>query len=544
MRDKPSPRSLATVAVAAYLGLFPNLACGRVAERTSSLEPKTAASNVSVSRSTSLGVSESQAGVDSPASTPSPPPPFFEKLREQAKALTQQGFVAARPTALPKQLAGIDYDAYRSIRFRPEHSLWRDAGGNFEVQFFHPGFSFDQPVKIWLLEHARAAPRELPFSRDWFSYDLVPAPPADSQLAFTGFRLHAPLNQASYRDEVVVFQGASYFRPLGKGSVYGLSARGLAIDMGEPTPEEFPRFTDFYLVRPRAGQKHVWVMALLDSQRASGAFAFRIEPGVITEIEVTADLFLREPLSTLGLAPLTSMYLFGEESERRFGDFRPEVHDSDGVLMAAHGEWLFRPLTNPTQTRVTSFRLDEPQGFGLLQRDRDFESYQDLEAQYQARPSVWIEPIGGFGKGQLRLLEIATRLETDDNIAVAWVPDDTSSRELRIEYRMHVGNELGALHSGGFVAATRLSRESSGTRFLVDFAGKALLDKEPEAIVSVERGRVLERHVEKNPYLPGVRASFLIEPEKGARDVELRAFLRSQGDALTETWSYLWHPKD
>src|SRR5690606_14025427 len=133
------------------------------------------------------------------------------------------------------------------------------------------------------------------------------------------------------------------------------------------------------------GQKHVWVMALLDSQRASGAFAFRIEPGVITEIEVTADLFLREPLSTLGLAPLTSMYLFGEESERRFGGFRPEVHDSDGVLMAANGEWLFRPLTNPTQTRVTSFRLDEPQGFGLLQRDRDFESYQDLEAQYQAR---------------------------------------------------------------------------------------------------------------------------------------------------------------
>lgn len=473
------------------------------------------------------------------------PPPFFQELERRAEALAGQPPRPPHAVQLPEALRAIDYDAYRSIRFRPDRSLWRGEPGNFEVQFFHPGFYFGDAVSLSQLEQNERRAEPIAFSRDWFDYGKVAAPAADAELAFTGFRVHAPLNTSGYRDEVIAFQGASYFRPLGKGNVYGLSARGLAIDMGEPSGEEFPRFTEFFLVRPGPSDRALWVMALLESEHATGAYAFHVHPGAPSVITVTAELYLRRAPRVLGLAPLSSMYLFGEESPGRFRDFRPEVHDSDSLLLASKsGEWLVRPLGNPERTRVSSFRLDTPVGFGLLQRDRRFESYQDLEAHYQDRPSVWIEPISGFGKGSVRLLEIATRLETDDNIAMAWVPDDTSGPRLSVRYRLRVGLDLGKLHSGGTVAATRYTPEKGNVRFLVDFAGKDLAGGNTQAVVSVERGRVVEQHVEDNPHLPGLRASFLIEPAPEARDVELRAFLERAGNALTETWSYSWRVKD
>lgn len=473
------------------------------------------------------------------------PPPFFAELARRAETLASEAPRARRAVQLPDALRAIDYDAYRSIRFRPERSLWRDEPGSFEVQFFHPGFYFGDAVGLWQLGPEERSAQPIAFSRHWFDYGKVEAPPAEAELAFTGFRVHAPLNTPNYRDEVIAFQGASYFRPLGKGNVYGLSARGLALDMGEATGEEFPRFTEFFLIRPGPKDRSLWVMALLESERATGAYAFKIRPGAPSVITVTAELHLRGSPRVVGLAPLSSMYLFGEESPGRFRDFRPEVHDSDGLLLAsATGEWLLRPLSNPERTRVSSFRLDSPAGFGLLQRDRRFESYQDLEAHYQDRPSVWIEPISGFQKGSVRLLEIATRLETDDNIAVAWVPDDTSGPRLSLRYRMRVGESVGDLHSGGTVAATRFTPEKANLRFLVDFVGKDLAGDTTKAVVSAEGGRVIEQHVENNTHLPGVRASFLVEPAPQARDVELRAFLERAGHALTETWSYSWHVKD
>lgn len=473
------------------------------------------------------------------------PPAFFEELVRRAAELASAPARPRREVHLPDSLRAIDYDAYRSIRFRPERSLWRGEPGNFEVQFFHPGFYFGDAVSISELRPGDRKAQPIGFSPDWFDYGKLGPPPAEAELAFTGFRVHAPINTSGYRDEVVAFQGASYFRPLGKGNVYGLSARALAIDLGEPTGEEFPRFTEFYLVRPGPTDRSLWVLGLLESEHATGAYAFHIRPGSPSVISVTAEVQLRGTPRVLGLAPLSSMYLFGEETPGRFGDFRPEVHDSDGLLLASRtGEWLLRPLTNPERTRVSSFRLDAPVGFGLLQRDRRFESYQDLEAHYQDRPSVWIEPVSGFEKGSVRLLEIATRLEADDNIAIAWVPDDLSRARFSLRYRMRVGRSVGPLHSGGVVAATRFAPERGKQRFLVDFSGKGLADGNAEAVVSVERGRVIEQHIENNSHLPGLRASFLVEPAPEARDVELRAFLGRAGHALTETWSYSWRVKD
>lgn len=449
---------------------------------------------------------------------------------------------APRVAALPESLRALSYEQYRGIRFRPERSLWRGEPGQFEVQFFHPGHYFRELVAVRSVQGETL--RDVAFAPSLFAYDHAPAPASADGLGFTGLRLHAPINTEAYRDEVIVFQGASYFRSLGRHQVFGLSARGLAIDTGEPVPEEFPRFSEIELIRPGTDDSFIWVLALLESRRATGAYAFRVKPGAHTEVEVNMRVFFREKVAVAGVAPLTSMYLFGEEAPGRFKDFRPEVHDSDGLAMwTGAGEWVFRPLRNPPRTTVCTFRLDSPRGFGLLQRDRDFASYQDLVSHYQDRPSAWVEPFGDWGKGSVRLLEMATELETDDNIAMLWVPDEVPDGGLALSYRLYFGPGVPHPSAPGKVASTRFSRQGDGrAHFAVDFAGDGL---EPEAAdvslhLTASGGRPIEQRVEPNRYTGGYRASFVIEA--AARDVELRAFLQRGNDVLTETWSYLWQP--
>lgn len=534
-------------ALTPVLALASSIHCTRVAARPDG--QTVGASEVGASAPNEHGSPTARAArpATEPAKLLAPPAPF-EELRQRARALALEPASERRKLQLPQSIAKLTYDQWRKIRFRPDKSLWRNEPGRFEVQFFHPGFTFVEGVKVSLADSSEkgAAVRPFPFSTDLFSYEGLPAPPPAEGIDFTGFRLHTPLNDSEYRDEVVVFNGASYFRPLGKGTVYGLSARGLAIDMGEPKPEEFPVFTEFTLVRPAPDDDFVWILALLESRRATGAYAFHVQPGDPTLIDVTAELYVREPVAALGIAPLTSMYLFGEDAPNRFGDFRPEVHDSDGVSSwSSTGEWLFRPLRNPPRTVTTSFRLDAPKGFGLVQRDRTFDHYQDLEARYQDRPSAWVEPVKGFEKGSLRLLEIATQLETDDNIALAWVPDAQPQRgePLDLSYRLHVGSADDVQGPAARVAATRLGRTEKGYRFLVDFVGPDLLRAEGvEAIVSANGGRIIEQHIEHNAFAEGIRASFEVAGEPKARDIELRAFLKNKTDVLTETWSYLWQP--
>ena len=473
-------------------------------------------------------------------------PAFFPLLVERARGL---GAAPPRPTAavdLPPSLRDIDYETYRTIRYKPEQSLWRGGPGRFEAQFFHMGYVYRDPVAMFVVEGAAAKP--IPFSPELFAYDGVPKPPPPdpSTLSFTGVRLHAPINRADYRDEFMVIQGSSYFRVVGKGQAYGLSARGLAIDTGEPSGEEFPRFTEVYLEKPAADAQAIWVMALLESRRATGAYAMRVEPGDTSSVEVVARIFLREPVRALGMAPLTSMYLFGEEQPAARGDYRPEVHDSDALVMwSAQDEWLFRPLRNPPRTTVCSFRLDSPRGFGLVQRDRAFASYQDLDSRYEARPSAWIEPLSDWGKGQVRLLEIATELESDDNIAAMWVPDQVPSDGLDLHYRLHVGAEVPVARQLGKVVSTRYAQKGSDRgRFVVDFTdvGGKGENGPPRLDVSVIGGRLVAQQLLPNPHVGGYRVQLDVVREQ-SDDIELRATLRDERHALTETWSYLWQPK-
>ena len=321
----------------------------------------------------------------------------FDDAAAEAKRLASTSYKKPEKN-ISKALENLNYDQYRDIRFRPDHNHWKERKLPFELAFFHQGRTFDSKVKINEIVGGRV--QEIAFDPDLFDYGANRLDAKDLESAgFAGFRVHYPLNTTQYKDEVVVFLGASYFRAVGKGQVYGLSARGIAVDTALHSGEEFPRFVQFWIERPEPGAKQLTIYGLLDSPRITGAYRFVVKPGVDTVMDVKAQLYLRENIAKIGIAPLTSMYMFGENQRSVTEDYRPEVHDSDGLsIHSGTGEWIWRPLVNPKRLLVTSFGMTNPLGFGLMQRDRAFPNFEDLEARYEARPSAWVEPIGKWGR--------------------------------------------------------------------------------------------------------------------------------------------------
>lgn len=472
----------------------------------------------------------------------------LDDVAAKAKSLAAQPFQDPVVT-VPHWLSELSYDQWRDIRFRPEKALWRDRDLPFEVQFFHPGQIFDRVVTIHEVDATGVHP--IPFSPGLFDYgknDIASRVPQD--LGFAGFRLHYPIKSPAYKDEVIVFLGATYFRAIGKDQGFGLSARGLAIDVAAPSGEEFPWFKEFWLVRPTRSANNVEVYALLDSPSVSGAYRFVIYPGVQTQVDVEARLFRRRDVAKLGIAPLTSMFLFGENSTRCFDNYRPEVHDSDGLLLWSDtGEWLWRPVENPATLQVHSYQMTNPRGFGVLQRDRDFRDYQDLETHQENRPSAWITPKGQWGPGRVELVEIPTNRDIHDNINAYWVPDKLPpiAEPVTFAYRMSAyGDDPGRPPAGRATATRRESGSREGSvRFVVDFEGKQLekipADDVLRAVVSVaggeEQAHIVSQYVIKVPATGGWRLGFEVEPV-GRGPFELRAYLDKAGSALTETWSY------
>ncbi len=483
----------------------------------------------------------------------------FEQVVARARSLAAQPFRDPHGVDVPQWLLDLSYDEWRDIRFRSERSLWRGTDSPFEVQLFHAGLYYDRTLQIHEID-AAGVPRDLRFDPALFDYGknrFAKRVPRD--MGFAGFRVHYPLKNPRYKDEVIVFVGASYFRAVGRPHVYGLSARGLALDTAQPSGEEFPYFREVWLQRPAAGAAELTLFALLDSPRASGAYRFVVRPGESTVVDVELRVFLRAEVRVLGLAPLTSMYTFGENDPSPREDYRPEVHDSDGLMLHdATGEWLWRPLDNPRVLRVNSFRMQNPRGFGLVQRDRDFEHYQDLETRMELRPSVWIEPRGDWGAGAVELVRIATVEEITDNIVAYWKPERMPRPQelIALAYRMHWYSEDPARPPSGRAVATRRDRgnfytvhasdDARGYRYLIDFEGARLAELAPEAALEAvvwagPGGRVVEQQLLKNPVNARWRLSFLVEPE-GAQPVELRAFLRRGAETLSETWSYTLEP--
>lgn len=479
-------------------------------------------------------------------------------VTEQARELAAEPYSESDAT-LPTALQELDYAAYRAIRFRGEHALWQDQG-LFRIEFFHPGFQYRQPVRINTVEDNRREP--LTFTPDWFDYSDSPvtAEQAAPATGFAGFRVHYPLNTPTYADEFAVFQGASYFRLVGRGQRYGLSARGLAVDTATETGEEFPRFRAFWLERPAPDATTLTVHALLDGESVTGAYRFKIRPEANVAVSVRARLFAREDVTRLGLAPLTSMFMWGENSVDSRDDHRPQVHDSDGLLVHdADGEWIWRPLTNPRAVRVTEQRGETPRGFGLVQRERRFNRYLDPEARYDQRPSLWVTPRGGdWGHGAVQLVEIPSDSEANDNIVAFWVPDEPlrAGDERTVRYRLET---FGAGRGPDELARVERTRSGWGAtpgsneqpprslrQFAVDFRGGALADLQADQPVTPEltarNGETRDVTVERLPDDAGWRVAFKLAPES-TKPVDMRLHLQQRGHRLSETWNSVWDPQ-
>jgi glucans biosynthesis protein len=464
---------------------------------------------------------------------------------------------------LPTAFREMDYDQYRAMRFRPESALWRGET-RFEVQFFHPGFLFREPVTLRQWADGRVKP--LSFDSDLFIYEGPAQAFRDDARAsefpgFAGFRLHFPMNRPDYKDEVMVFLGASYFRLVGPGQVYGLSTRGLAVDTGLPSGEEFPQFREFWLVRPEPEDDTVTVLARLDSPSVTGAYRFdlRVSPEVTVEVE--KHLFARRDIARLGIAPLTSMFLFGDLSVRGHDDFRPRVHDSEGLMSrTARDEWIWRPLNNPRVLRVSSLRDQKPQGFGLVQRNREFGAYLDMEAEYHRRPSQWVSPIeGDWGSGGVELVEIPATSETYDNIVMYWVSDEPvrAGDERYYRYRLTLFDDappgdpparVGRSRSGwGAIPGAADAPPRSLRRYVVDFSGGRLTTLGDDAPLQIRLdasgGTLDDLRLRRLPADGGWRATFLLEPGN-APAVDLRLALTLDGDPVTETWNHVWYPDE
>jgi periplasmic glucans biosynthesis protein len=457
--------------------------------------------------------------------------------------------------SLSPSIKALSYDQYRDIRFRPERALWRNTKLPFEIMFFHPGWFYEAPVVIH--EVSAEGVRELRFDPDAFDYGGNKINREElRELGFAGFRVHFPVNAPTYKDEVLVFLGASYFRGLGKGQRFGLSARGLAIDTAENTGEEFPRFVEFWIERPQASAKELTIYALLDSPRAAGAYRFVLRPGVTTVLDVDARLFLRRNIAKLGLAPLTSMFYFGANQRSAREDYRPRVHDSDGLsIQASATDWIWRPLVNPKRLLVTSFALTNPRGFGLMQRERSFGDYEDLEARYDLRPSAWVELKGPWGPGRIELVQIPVPDETNDNIVAHWVPDwqPRPKEALVYGYRVLWQKDREVRPPVGWVRETRRGRgyvksTDASIELHVDFEGPTLSRMPATAAVDValsvdSNGEVLERLTRRNEVTGGWRFVVRFRRIDGGKPVELRAHLSNGNEVLSETWSYILPPE-
>ena len=476
----------------------------------------------------------------------------FDDVVKKAEALARQHYKA--PIPIPKIMREMSYEAYQGIRFNPDRSLWRQSESRFQVMLLPPGKFYTHAVNLNVIDADGMQP--VPFRKSDFTFadpEVQKRVPADVGVA--GFKLTFPLNKKNEQNQFLVFAGASYFRAVGKENVFGISGRGLAIDTGLSTGEEFPAFTEFWLIRPSPDADEMVFYGLLDSKSLAGAYQFTVVPRQTTQLRVKATLFPRKNIQLIGIAPLTSMFFYGENTTRPTGEWRKQIHDSDGLQIhdGASGEWLWRPLLNPETLEMDYFMTDNVRGFGLLQRDVEFSDYEDLGARYDKRPSAWVEPQGDWGKGNVVLVQLPTNDETNDNIVAFWSARApvTPETPLTLAYHVNFGKARIPQNPMGTVVNTFIgdgNRIGGGNvpgayRIIVDFAGGPLAKHSASAPISSQVTalddccEILEHYVMYNEIIKGWRLSILAK-HAATKPLHLRAFLRNAESTLTETWTF------
>jgi periplasmic glucans biosynthesis protein len=483
-----------------------------------------------------------------------PAQPFdYATLKGLARSLAGAAYKPPNEN-LPRAIEKLDWDHWEAIRFRDEQSLWARDGLRYQIRFAHLGFRVRRPVRMYVVEEGHA--QELAFDPAMFDYSHAGVRPQDlpATMGFGGFKI---FYHTDWVRDCAVFQGASYFRAVSGDLQYGMSHRGLAVDTGLPQPEEFPDFVAWYLERPAKDSDQLTVYGLLDSPSIAGAYRFVIQVGDTQLMDVDAALYPRKSIERLGIAPGTSMFFVGKNQRNVSEDWRPEIHDSDGLsIWSGSGEWIWRPLNNPRALRVNTFIEEAPRGFGLMQRERRFEQYQDDGVFYEKRPSVWVEPKASWGKGAIMLVEIPTRDETADNVVAFWNPADKPQRgqELLFGYRLYwcrhnpIANPLALARYtwAGIGGVIGQPRNHFSWRFVIDFFGGNLpLLVESDRVmpvISVSRGRIEIPSARILRPENGWRAMFDLAPDESTEPINLRLYLALNGQPLSETWLYQYTP--
>lgn len=470
----------------------------------------------------------------------------FAQVRAKAEQLSKAAY-AAPQAPVPEALRALKERGYRQIRFRGDQALWHAEEQPFRIVFSHLGWLYQHPVAVNLVDGAEVL--TVPYRQDMFDFGEDGfAKDLPDDLGFAGFRVHHSLADPAHYPEIASFDGSSRFRFVGHGQVYGAAARALAIDTATSNGEEIPQFREFWLKRPTPDAAEMTIYAILDSPGLSAAYQFVFRPGAVATMDVRAVLFPRRTIEKLGIAPLSSMFLFGEGGRRGFDDYRPEVHDSDGLLIYnGRGEWLWRPLANHPSLQISAFLDENPRGFGLLQRDRDPQDYQDLGAEYERRPSLWVEPIGDWGPGWVELVEIPSDRETNNNIIAFWVRKGgvEAGTSIEVGYRIHAQLDQPPRPPLGRAVATRIGAGSApdSRRFVVDFSGGPLADLGREvtldAVLKAHAGEVGKPQLAFNPGTGGRRVMFDLFPN-GEELCEMSCSLRRGEETMTETWLYRW----
>ncbi len=485
------------------------------------------------------------AGLDEPAGMAlGAATPFDPRLiLDRARAL------AAAPYAPPPPVSdawlNLSYDAFRGIWFDTRHTLFRGQPGAVQAEFFVAGLYFPHKIGINAVSGGQSRPVTFEL-RTFDTTDAFPALPEGGS-GFAGFRLLGELEAPDRFQEYAVFQGASYFRAIGRGQAYGISARGLALNTATSSPEEFPIFREFWIEAAAPDAPSVTVHALLDSPSVAGAYSFTITKGADTQMAVSATLFPRSALATAGIAPGTSMFLFNDIDRTHFDDFREAVHDSDGLLMHnGAGEVLWRPLSNPKTVQTSSFADQNPRGFGLMQRARTPGDYNDLEAHYERRPSLWVEPLGDWGPGAVRLVELPTDKEINDNIVAFWRPEAPlmAGKAHRFDYILHW---CALAPTEGAVAPVTATRSGArvfepGRIFTIDYAPHPALGEDAaliEARVTTSVGQITHTLLQSNPATGGMRLDLTLLTD--APTAELRAELWRNDARVAEVWLNRWN---
>lgn len=470
----------------------------------------------------------------------------FETVARVARDYASKAYEAPF-SELVGSFANLNYDQYRGIRFRRDRDPW-SGSRDFWLDLLPPGAIFYEPVEINLVENGIV--KQLKFDPHMFDFEPSQFPDGVDydtlgQMGWSGFRIRAPLNRPDVMDEFVVFQGASYFRAVARNTLYGLSARGLALGTGSPEGEEFPIFRTFWIQQPGPQDRSVLIYALLDSKSVSGAFEFRITPGAETTIDTRVALFPRTDLTKVGIAPLTSMYWFGAADRLRIDDYRPSVHDSDGLQMLTGSETrLWRALNGPSTLQMSAFSDNDPMGFGLAQRARDFETYKDAEARYERRPSAWIAPQDNWGKGSVVLIEIPVENEFNDNIVSFWQPSGTLKAGERHDFGYLLTFASNPPDSAPIsrvleTMSGRAINNAAARTYIVDFDLALFGSDDPTATIRASAGRIGHNYMIRLPEQGRMRLSFEFFPEN-ARLADLSAVLNGPEGPLSETWITRW----